>query len=86
MSAFPFGGHPTFGQYLTWAISQGCKVQVGVDTERSIGVTKIVSADGKKWVFQAGTQPGEYLTPTDVGRLDRRLGLLSPWFGAPLDS
>jgi hypothetical protein len=86
MVAFPFGGHPTFAQYLQWAAAQGCKVQIGVDTDRSIGVTKIVSPDGKKWVFQAGTLPNDYLTPTDVGRLDRRLGILSPWFGAPLDS
>ena len=86
MVAFPFGGHPTFGQYLQWAAEQGCKVQRGVDTAASIGVTKIISPDGKKWVVQAGTLPTDYLTPTDVGRLDRRLGLLSPWISAPLDS
>jgi hypothetical protein len=86
MVAFPFGGHPTFRQYLDWAVSQGCTVQVGVDTERSIGVTKIFSPDREKWAIQAGTLPTDYLTPTDVGRLDRRLGILSPWFGAPLDS
>ena len=50
MAAFPFGGYPTFAQYIDWAISRGCKVQVGVDTQRSIGVTKIISPDGEKWV------------------------------------
>jgi hypothetical protein len=86
MVAFPFGGHPTFSQYLQWAVSEGCKVEHGIDTEQSIGVTKIISPDRSKWVIQAGTLHNEHLTPTDVGRLDRRLGLISPWFGAPLDS
>jgi hypothetical protein len=85
MVAFPFGGHPTFGRYIDWVVSQGCTVQVGVDTQRSIRVTRIVSPDNTKWVIQAGTLPTDYLTPTDVGRLDRRLGIISPFFGAPLD-
>lgn len=83
--AFPFGGHPTFGTYLQWAVEQGCKVQTGVDTQHSVRVTKIIAPSGK-WVVEAGTLPNDYLTPTVVGRLDRRLGLISPWFGAPLDS
>jgi hypothetical protein len=85
MPAFPFGGHPTFAQYLDWARSEGCKVQTGVDTEQSILLTKIVAPSGK-WVIEVGTLPHEHLAPTTVGRLDRRLGLISPWFGAPLDS
>jgi hypothetical protein len=81
MSAFPFGGHPTFTQYLDWAREQGCAVQVGVDTEESILLTKIVAPSGK-WVIEAGTLPHERLDPATIGRLDRRLGLTSPWFGS----
>jgi hypothetical protein len=32
----------------------------------------------------AGVLPNERLVPTTIGMLDRRLGLISPWFGAPL--
>jgi hypothetical protein len=85
MAAFPFGGHPTFAQYIEWAVKQGCKVQSGIDTETSISAIKIIAPSGK-WAVEAGTQPNDYLAPTTVGRLDRRLGLISPWFGAPLDS
>lgn len=83
--AFPFGGHPTFRDYITWAVQQGCAVQSGVDTEHSIGLTKITAPSGK-WVIEAGLLPTDCLEPTTVGRLDRRLGLTSPWFGAPFDA
>ena len=29
--AFPFGGHPTFGEYLAWARERGCVVHSGID-------------------------------------------------------
>jgi hypothetical protein len=57
---------------------------MGVDSEESIILTKITAPSGR-WVIEAGTLPDEHLTPTTVGRLDRRLGLTSPWFGAPLN-
>ena len=84
MVAFPFGGHPTFAQYLEWVISQGCKVLSGVDTEHSVLVTKITAPSGKT-AIEVGTRPHDFLVPTTIGRLDRRLGLISPWFGAPMD-
>ncbi len=61
--AFPFGGHPTFSDYLQWAISQGCTVKSGINISQSISLTKII--------------------PTTIARLDRRLGLASPWFSVP---
>lgn len=76
--ARPFGGHPTFAQYLQWAKAQGCTIQTGVIGVH--GVTKIVSPDGKRWVIEAETQQSSYLVPTTIARLDRRLGLKSPWF------
>lgn len=82
MSSFPFGGHPTFGAYLQWAITQGCSVQSGVHTGQSVNVTRITAPSGK-WVIEAGTHQNDRLTPTTIGRLDRRLGLQSPWFSLP---
>jgi hypothetical protein len=80
----PFGGHPTLGQYIAWARSQGCNVQSGYATTVDGHVeplTKISAPpNGKRWVIEVGTGQNEYLTPTRVAQLDRRLGLKSPWF------
>lgn len=78
----PFGGHPRFGEYLRWARKQGCKVESGVDYETATGITRIVTADGKRWAIEVGTQHSEHLLPTTIARLDRLLGLESPWFSA----
>lgn len=81
MSAYPFGGHPTFGEYLDWARQQGCMVQCRVHLEggRSCSMTRIESPDGSRWVVEVGTQQDEFLAPMTVGRFDRRLGLDSPF-------
>jgi hypothetical protein len=34
-------------------------------------------------VIEAGTELDDYLVPTTVDRLDRRLGLKSPWPSIP---
>lgn len=83
MPAYPFGGHPTFAEYLVWAHQQGCEVQSGVDSQRSVAITRIVAPNGN-WVIEATPQK-EFLLPTTIGRLDRRLGLKSPWFSLPLE-
>jgi hypothetical protein len=85
VAAHPFGGHPTLEQYIAWAVQQKCTVNSGVDTQYSISLTKIVAPSGK-WAIVSGILPTDRLVPTTVGRLDRRLGLISPWFGSPLDS
>jgi len=82
--AAPFGQHPTFAQYLAWAQQQGCRVTTGygyASNKRPYGVTKIVRVDGV--VVIEATQHDEYLTPTAIARLDRRLDLQSPWFSPP---
>jgi hypothetical protein len=78
--AFPFGEHPTLADYIAWAQSMRCTVESGVDTKQSILVTKITAPSGKS-VIEAGTLLTDRLAPTTIGRLDRRLGLVSPWFG-----
>lgn len=86
MTSQPFGGHPTLAQYCVWAESEGCTTVQGVglgDDGRPYSITKIISPDKKRWVIEAGTQHKEYLVPTTVERLDRRLGLKSPFFSLP---
>lgn len=83
--SFPFGGHPTFARYLAWATEQGCTVQTGYTVDghgRTHTLTRIVSPNGK-WVVEAGTQQSDYLVPTTIARLDRRLGLTSPFLSLP---
>lgn len=83
MAAFPFGGHPTFGAYLAWANSEhGFRAQSGIASDSSGKthcVTKIFKDGGPSIVF-VGVQQTERLLPSQVGYLDRRLGLVSPWF------
>jgi hypothetical protein len=84
MSAAPFGGHPTLAEYAEWARQQGCIIEQGLNIKggRAISVTKIVAPSGK-WVIEVGTQHDDYLVPTTVNRLDRRLGLRSPFPSMP---
>ena len=35
---------------------QGEKVESGVDYETATGITRIVTADGKRWAIEVGTQ------------------------------
>jgi hypothetical protein len=53
---------------------------IGVTTDgRPFPITRIVSPNGK-WVVEAGTAQSDFLVPTTIARLDRRLGLKSPFF------
>jgi hypothetical protein len=80
--AFPFGGHPTFDEYIDWAQRQGCTIEAGIDSAESIPLVKITAPNGR-WVVEAGMKRFDRLSPATVGRLDRRLGLSSPWVGGP---
>lgn len=81
--AFPFGGHPTFAQYLVWARDEhGCSAQSGAAATRSgrsYPVTKITHPNGQS-VVVPGVGQHEHLAPSMVGYLDRRLGISSPFF------
>ena len=82
MAAYPFGGHPTFAQYIAWAVRHGCMVKTGVFVleGQPQSVTRIFDHTGKRWVTEIGTGQEEPFVPTTIGRLDRRLGLKSPFF------
>lgn len=83
--SYLFGGPPRFEAYLRWARKQGCKVESGVDYETVTSITRIVTADGKRWAIEVGTQHSDYLLPMTIARLDRLLGLRSPWFSTDDD-
>ena len=77
MPSHPFQPHPTFAEYLHWAEQQGCSVNTGhVSTVPFIRITHPATG---RIVVQGGVEQTEYLTPSIVARLDRRLGLVSPW-------
>ncbi|CAA7617641.1 hypothetical protein MTBUT4_260049 [Magnetospirillum sp. UT-4] len=82
--AFPFGDHPTFATYIVWAQTQGCKVKskLVATPDGPESVTLIISPDGKRWVTEAMDQR-EHMNATTIWRLDRRLGLNSPYFSVP---
>ena len=85
MAAVPFGGGTSFAEYLDWARKQGCTVEFGVlyaDDGRSAAFVRINAPSGR-WAIEAGVDQDEYIMPTTVNRLDRRLGLKSPFFSLP---
>lgn len=81
--AFPFGGHPTFGQYLIWALdAHGFTARTGIGSDvtgKPHSITRIFKEGGPSAIVP-GIKQEEHLTPSVVGYLDRRLGIKSPWF------
>jgi hypothetical protein len=80
----PVRGDPTRAQYIDWARKQGCQVSQRTVRSggRSMRVTKFIAPSGQG-VIETGTELDEYLVPTTIDRLDRRLGLKSPWPSIP---
>lgn len=78
----PFGDHPTFEDYCVWARSQGCETKDGIEYTDDDGVVSVtvISAPNGLWVVEIGTLKSDFLVPTTIARLDRRLGLESPFF------
>ena len=79
--AAPFGGHPRFQDYLEWArTTQGCAYQSGyskIDGKVETFVC-IENPDNSKHTIEFSPFE-EYLTPSTVSALDRRLGIDSPF-------
>lgn len=79
----PFGGHPTFSQYLQWAKDEeGCTIKTGVRTMPSGNMVPltIISHPNGNHVIEPGTSQTDYLVPTQIAYFDRRLGITSPFF------
>lgn len=80
--AYPFGGHPTLGEYLAWVRSVDCAVHEKTLTINGepMRVVQIKSPDSTRWVTEVGTADSDYLLPSTIHRLDRRLRIRSPYF------
>lgn len=82
MSAFPFGGHPSFSHYLTWANQKaGCTVQTGymsLEDGEAVSMTLITAPNGRH-AIEVDLAQDERLVASVISHLDRRLGLKSPW-------
>ena len=80
--AFPFGGHPTFAQYCTWAADrENCSVNtctVLSGKGQSMCVTRIKAPSGR-YVIATDYSQAERLVPSTIAYFDRRLGLRSPF-------
>jgi hypothetical protein len=86
--AAPFGGLPTLAQYIGWASGVGCHVRYGTTFAPDGRPSRIVllgSSDGNRWVTLVEMADTEPLVPTTIARLDRRLGLTSPFFAIDPD-
>lgn len=78
--AAPFGGHPRLIEYLGWCSAQGCTNSSGYTTKSGKTITyQVISCENGKHVVVSGINNNEYLMPTMVAYLDRRLGLDSPF-------
>ena len=79
--SYPFGGHPRLSEYIHWAMTEhGCLHTSGfrkVDG-RMEQFQLIECAETGKHVFVFESQ-NEYIVPSTVSYLDRRLGLVSPF-------
>lgn len=78
--SFPFGDHPQFGHFKQWCRENDIEVRDGVMSVegRSIKVTTFIS--GVTVVAVSHILDREYITPTQLGALERRLGVNTHWF------
>jgi hypothetical protein len=78
--AHPFGNHPTFAQYCTWANqTESCKINTALIPDDQGGSLTRISAPNGRHVIMADYAQDERLLPSQIAYMDRRLGLRSPW-------
>lgn len=79
--SYPFGHQPKLSEYLKWATEQGCEIKYGVIAKDggACNMTLIISPDGKRFVNIGGEQQGNWLSPTYLHYIERRLGIKSDW-------
>jgi hypothetical protein len=81
---------PKFIEYLRWAEAfAGCRISTAIRVETADGtmlpVTCITTPAGRQ-AYEVGILPNDVLAPTTIWRLDRRLGLTSPFQTWPADT
>jgi hypothetical protein len=82
----PFGGHPPLRRFLEWAQENGCTVELKLRTHTASGrpyrsLEMVGPAGGRAIVVNPDLD--EHLAPSMVSYLQRRLGVKSPFPGAP---
>lgn len=86
--AVPFGGHPRLRDFVEWATRHGgCTAQIRTRTHSQTGQPyqslEITTRESGAQVAMVDPDPDEYLAPSEVAYLHRRLGLKSPFPGTP---
>jgi hypothetical protein len=81
--AYPFVRWPSLREYLDWAVTAGCTVTPGIWTDQYLIPHRTITIDGPNGGYQPLTDPdeNERLSPSEVKRFDRRLGVVSPFPG-----
>jgi hypothetical protein len=82
----PFGGHPQLRGFIEWAEGVGCTVEIKVRTHAVHGRPyKSLEITGPKGGHVAVANPDldEYLAPSIVAYLQRRIGVRSPFPATP---
>jgi len=81
--AFPFGGHPTLADYIGQARHDHKATAQSIvaqdDDGNAVTAHRIQLPNGVSTIV-VGIEQTDHLTPTDIGSLDRRLGIQSPYF------
>ena len=74
----PFIQHPSFGEYISHVIDQGCSVSKITDQETGLELTKIETEDDKRVISALSLD--EILSLNTIRNFDLRLGIQSNWF------
>lgn len=76
MVAFPFIRHPTFKEYIQFAVSKGCSASIRIDADSDIKLTKIESSNN---TVISALSHNEILSPNIIRNYDSLLGIESEW-------
>lgn len=83
--AYPFGGHPKLGEFVEWAQHLKCVAEIKVRVRKSgqpYTALEIVNPAGGS-VVVADPDLEEYLAPSEVAYLQRRLAIKTPFASTP---
>lgn len=83
--SFPFGGHPTLKQFLSFAQEHGCTAKLVTRTARDGHAYQVLEIRSNKGGNAVLVEPDEteHLTPSTVTYLQRRLGIKTPFSAMP---
>lgn len=87
--AHPFGGHPTFQEYLNWLRGKGFNYKTGYiksPSGKNMFAIWIESPKGETLLSVPGIELDERLAPSMIEKFDRRLEVQSPFATRPRQS